>query len=66
MKLRLQRETLDAIDRHAIESYPLECCGAILAVGGREQVRRITNIQDRLHREDPAAHPRDARTAYFM
>src|SRR3989449_9615 len=27
-------------------------------------VRRFTNIQARLHREDPASHPRDAETAY--
>jgi [CysO sulfur-carrier protein]-S-L-cysteine hydrolase len=66
VKLRLRRETLDTIDRHAIESYPSECCGAVLAADGEESVRRISNIQDRLHREDPTAYPRDARTAYFM
>jgi [CysO sulfur-carrier protein]-S-L-cysteine hydrolase len=26
----------------------------------------MTNIQNRLHAEDPEAHPRDARTAYQM
>lgn len=31
-----------------------------------EEVRRCTNIQDRLHREDPQRYPRDARIAYFM
>ncbi len=66
MVLRLRQSTLEDIDRHAAESYPNECCGAVLAEDRREIVRRITNIQDRLHSEDPSKHPRDARTAYFM
>jgi len=66
MALQLRRETLEEIDRHAREAYPHECCGAVLDVAGREAVRRITNIQDRLHAEDPVRHPRDARIAYFM
>ena len=64
--LRLRRSTLAEIDRHAVESYPNECCGAVLAAEGDEIVRRITNIQDRLHAEDPLKHPRAARIAYFM
>ena len=66
MILHLRRSTLDDVDRHAVESYPNECCGAVLAGDGGEIVRRITNIQDRLHSEDPAEHPRNARIAYFM
>lgn len=66
MALRIGKAALAEIDRHAVESYPNECCGAVVGVGGDEIVRRITNIQDRLHREDPAKHPRDARTAYYM
>jgi len=64
--LRLRQSTLDEIERHALESFPSECCGAVLVGDGLESVRRISNIQDRLHREDPIKHPRDARTAYFM
>jgi [CysO sulfur-carrier protein]-S-L-cysteine hydrolase len=64
--LRVLASTLDAIDRHAAESYPNECCGAVLADDDGEIVRPITNIQDRLHAENPEKHPRDARTAYFM
>ena len=66
MELQLQRETVAEIDRHALETYPNECCGAVLAGDSDQSVRRITNIQDRLHREDPLKHPRDARIAYFM
>jgi proteasome lid subunit RPN8/RPN11 len=64
--LRVLASTLGAIDRHAAESYPNECCGAVLADNDGEIVRPITNIQDRLHAENPEKHPRDARTAYFM
>ena len=37
-----------------------------MTVGDVDEVRRITNIQDRLHEEDPGANPRDARIAYHM
>jgi len=63
---RIQRSALDEIERHAVEAYPRECCGAVLSVAGSDQVREITNVQDRLHDEDPAAHPRDATIAYYM
>jgi proteasome lid subunit RPN8/RPN11 len=55
---------LDEILAHARAAHPEECCGAVLVSGGRDVVRRFTNIQGRLHREDPIAHPRDATTAY--
>jgi [CysO sulfur-carrier protein]-S-L-cysteine hydrolase len=64
--IEVARRTLDEIERHAEESYPRECCGVVVGDGARERVNRIDNIQDRMHAEDPAAHPRDSRTAYFM
>jgi proteasome lid subunit RPN8/RPN11 len=64
--LRLSRAALEEIERHALETYPEECCGAVLSVARSDSVRRIRNIQNRLHAEDPARNPRDARTAYFM
>lgn len=45
---------------HAREAAPSECCGFVLASG----VRRCENIQDELHRLDPIAYPRTARTAF--
>ena len=62
--LRLERTAVEAILVHARETHPAECCGAVLRRGGRDEVRRFTNVQDRLHREDPATHPRGAETAY--
>ncbi len=62
--LSLERAALDEMLAHARATHPEECCGAVLSVGGHDVVRRFTNIQGRLHREDPVAHPRDAVTAY--
>ena len=64
--LELQRDTTSQIYTHAMEEFPNECCGAILADGVREFVRRCRNVQNERHAEDPEAYPRDARTAYLM
>jgi proteasome lid subunit RPN8/RPN11 len=66
VELRIQQTAVEEIHRHAVEAYPNECCGVVLAEEGGHRVRRIDNIQNRLHAEDPARHPRDARIAYYM
>jgi len=62
--LRLERAAIEDMLEHARATHPEECCGAVLEIGGRDVVRRFTNIQGRLHRTDPEANPRDAVTAY--
>jgi proteasome lid subunit RPN8/RPN11 len=62
--LELERTALEAILGHARETHPKECCGAVVWREGRDVVRRFTNVQDRLHAEDPTANPRGAETAY--
>ena len=62
--LRLQHHALAAMFAHAREEYPNECCGAVVHQEGRDQVWRFTNIQDRLHAENPTDAPRTAATAY--
>jgi proteasome lid subunit RPN8/RPN11 len=62
--LTISRAALDEIFAHARATHPEECCGALLGGAGGDVVRRFTNVQGRLHRDDPAAHPRDAATAY--
>jgi proteasome lid subunit RPN8/RPN11 len=64
--VRLSAQSWDAICRHAQETFPDECCGAILSRGGVEEVQRITNIQNAMHAKDPRNYPRDATIAYFM
>ena len=66
----ISRANREILHGHAIEEYPHECCGVI--VGPRksnpaeDEVKKLTNTQNRLHREDPEAYPRDARTAYLV
>ena len=59
-------KTLNDICEHAKIEFPDECCGVILHDDTQEFVRPCRNIQNELHRDDPKAHPRDARTAYMM
>ena len=63
-KLILDRAALDAMHAHARAAHPDECCGAIIERAGRDVVHRFTNIQSRLHAENPLENPRDAKTAY--
>jgi proteasome lid subunit RPN8/RPN11 len=51
---------------HAEQAYPYECCGFVLSNGLTEAVRPVRNIQNEKHRENAAAFPRDARTAFLM
>jgi proteasome lid subunit RPN8/RPN11 len=47
--------------------YPAECCGVVLTRAPAERLLvPCRNIQDELHAKDPARHPRDSRTAYFI
>jgi len=65
--LHLKRPIWDGLCRHAQETFPEECCGAIvLGADGEETVRRITNRQNAMHAKDPRNYPRDATIAYFM
>ncbi len=64
----LNDEDLAHIHKHAVKDYPYECCGIVIGPSrsqiGTNKVYECTNIQNRLHKEDPQRYPRDARTAY--
>lgn len=70
MPLAIPVDFLARIGVQAEKDYPHETCG-ILA-GPKTDKKKITgiypcrNVQDEYHALDPAAFPRDARTAYFM
>ena len=64
--LTISKETLAAVEAHARATYPDECCGIIAERDSREEVVRVTNIQDELHAKDPVQFPRTARMAYNM
>ena len=62
----ISRESMDAMIAQAEREFPFECCGFVIGDATTEEVRAITNIQNRKHDEDPAGFPRDARTAFLM
>ena len=68
----IRKANFDRIVAQAEREFPFECCGFIIggdAVAGTdavEEVRPITNVQNRKHAEDPVAFARDARTAFLM
>jgi len=66
MEVHLNAASFDDIKAHAVEAYPNECCGMIIERDGREQVVRVSNLQDELHAKDPVQFPRTAKTAYTM
>lgn len=62
----MTQETWNEISRHSQETFPEECCGIILSNGMKDQVRRLENIQNKLHALDPATYPRTAAIAYAV
>ncbi|HET6282921.1 MAG TPA: Mov34/MPN/PAD-1 family protein [Polyangia bacterium] len=64
---RVTPEALAAMYEHARRDFPNECCGIVYGPKGTAVADRAVacaNVQDQLHAEDPARHPRDGRTAY--
>lgn len=66
MTFSLNKASIEALHAHACETYPDECCGMIIQRDGREEVIRVTNIQNELHEQDPEQYPRSAAIAYTM
>ncbi len=66
MTYTLSRAVLEDMHAHACSTYPEECCGILVERGGRQEIVRVTNVQNALHAEDPALFPRTAATAYTM
>ena len=62
--IEIEARALEAMHGHAVEGFPEEVCGVLLASPTGQVVRRMQNVQNALHAADPVANPRDARTAY--
>ena len=65
--ITIDKANFDRMVAQAEREFPFECCGFI--IGDRsatEELRPITNIQNRRHAEDPESFSRDARTAFLM
>jgi len=65
-EIQISQKSWDEICRHAVDTYPEECCGVMVEGAGEETVFRCTNIQNRLHQLDAKTYPRDATIAYAM
>ena len=59
-------EELEAIRKQALEEYPEESCGVVVARGDERRRLRCRNVQNDLHARDPERNPRTARTAYHI
>ncbi|MDO8281585.1 MAG: M67 family metallopeptidase [Thermodesulfovibrionia bacterium] len=64
--MKINKDIIDRIYKHAVESYPDECCGIITGKDDLQILHRCSNIQNELHADDPEGNPRDARTAYAI
>ncbi len=62
--LKIPAAALDAMALRAELDYPEETCGLLFRTASAVEVVPLRNVQNDLHRADPAAHPRGARTAY--
>jgi len=66
--LRIDAAVLQAIEAHAKEQYPSECCGFALGPAGDaacvDASTRLENEADKYHRLDPETFPRTSKT-YF-
>ena len=66
LEITITESAWEEISRHAVEAFPEECCGVILNRAGKDEVRRLKNIQNQLHALDPEGYPRTAVIAYAM
>ncbi len=69
MALKVTGEEMAAMMDHARKEYPRECVGAIIGDGkdpSKNRLIRLSNVQDKMHVEDPRHFSRDARTGFFV
>jgi len=66
--LTIATAVMDAIEAHALETYPSECCGFVFgpedAPAHLDEAKREENEADKYHRLDPETFPRTSAT-YF-
>ena len=67
--IKITHEALQTIYHHAEATFPEECCGFLSSPdpdGIVTEPIECTNIQNKLHEEDPVEYPRTAEDAYFI
>jgi proteasome lid subunit RPN8/RPN11 len=63
---KIPAEAFDSMAARAEADYPEETCGLLFGPDKALEVVPMRNLQNELHRMDPATYPRDARTAYHL
>ena len=67
--IKISQEILQAMYKHAQETYPSECCGFLLGEKGGDNIgtiRRLNNMYDEYHARDPQTYARTSKTAYLI
>ena len=64
--IEIEPRVLNEMHEHAVSGFPEEVCGVVFASPTGQVVRRLKNIQNELHAQDPEQNPRTATTAYCM
>ncbi len=65
---RLDKVLYTEMKQHALECFPEECCGFLVADSetGEERVRRVRNVATERHQADPKTFTRDGTDGYIM
>jgi proteasome lid subunit RPN8/RPN11 len=64
--IEIEGRVLQEMHEHAVAGFPEEVCGVVFASPTGQVVRRLKNVQNELHAQDPEQNPRTATTAYCM
>src|SRR5882724_1444119 len=62
-KLCISQELADRIGKHGAETYPHECCGALLGSDASDEVREVRELFPLVNRRDDSPRNRFAVTA---
>jgi [CysO sulfur-carrier protein]-S-L-cysteine hydrolase len=68
-EVELTPAILQSIVEHAEREYPREACGLVVGAPAGSALARVEpmrNVQDRYHKLDPVAFPRDSRDAFRL
>ena len=63
--MKLKKDVIEKILRHAADQYPEECFGVVTGDEGDQTVHAFENIQNTVREKDPGRYM-DSRTAYFV
>jgi len=63
--MKLNKDVMEKIFRHATAQYPEECFGVVTGDEGDQTVHAFENIQNSIREKDPGRYM-DSRTAYFV